>query len=173
MRKALTLAALTFFFAFASANLAHAQAYQNGRNYLNAGIGLGTYGGGGLGLNASFEHGFTDQISAGGIVGYSRYNYGILDYRWNFLLFGVRGSYHLTELLNINNDKLDLYAGLGLGYRSATYSGPNGTYVGNLGSGVFFLGHIGSRYFFTENVGGFAEVGAGVSNLLLGVTFKF
>jgi hypothetical protein len=173
MKKILSLTALCVALLAFSTTKSAAQAYQNGRNYLNAGIGLGTYGGGGLGLNASFEHGFTDQISAGGIVAYSRYNFGVLDYRWNFLMFGARGSYHLTELLNINNDKLDLYAGLGLGYRAASYSGPGGSYVGTLGSGVFFMGHVGARYFFSENVGGFAEAGAGVSNLLLGVTFKF
>lgn len=173
MKKILSLAALGVVLLAFSITKSNAQAYQNGRNYLNAGIGLGTYGGGGLGLNASLEHGFTDQISAGGIVAYSRYNYGFSDWRWNFIMFGARGSYHLTELLKIDNDKLDLYAGLGLGYRTGSFTGPTGSYVGNLGSGVFFMGHVGARYFFSENVGGFAEAGAGVSNLLLGVTFKF
>jgi hypothetical protein len=43
-----------------------------GNNYLNAGIGLGTYGfsgTGGIPITASFEHGFTDKISAGVFFG--------------------------------------------------------------------------------------------------------
>ncbi|MCY7351246.1 MAG: hypothetical protein LH606_11355 [Cytophagaceae bacterium] len=175
MKKLLTFLALTVLVALASTGKTSAQAYENGRNYLNVGIGLGTYGGGGLGFGGSFEHGFTDAISAGAIVGYSSGNYGYIgsDYRFTFLNFGVRGSYHFAELLNIGNNKLDPYAGLGLGYRvyGDNFSGTG--YNRAYGSGIFFMGHVGARYFFSDNVGGYAELGAGFATLQLGITLKF
>jgi len=173
MKKILSLAALSIALLAASTTHSAAQAYQNGRNYLNAGLGLGTYYSGGLGLGASFEHGFTDQISAGGIIGYSGGNAGFYvgDYRFRVLTFGVRGSYHLTELLNINNDKLDLYAGAGLGYRSYSDNYVGTRYYNN--GGVVFLAHAGARYFLKENLGIFGELGYTFATLQAGVTFKF
>ena len=52
------------------------QAYQQGSNLINAGIGLGgTYWGSaysnGVSLVGSYEHGVTSNISVGGILGYS------------------------------------------------------------------------------------------------------
>lgn len=172
MKKLLTFIALTALVALASTGKTSAQAYEKGRNYLNAGIGLGTYGGNGLGLGASFEHGFTDAISGGGMVGYSSHKYGFgTDYRFTFFFVGARASYHFAELLNIGNDKLDPYAGLGLAYRG--YSDNIGTGFGaSYGSGVTLLAHVGARYMFSPNVGGFAELGAGLAVLQLGVTFK-
>jgi hypothetical protein len=172
MKKILTLSAL--FVLLLGASQSFAQAYKQGDNLLNVGIGLGTYYSGGLGLGASFEHGFTDAISAGGIIGYSGGNAGYAfagDYRFRVLTFGVRGSYHLTEVLNINNDKLDLYAGAGLGYRnySDNYTGSVRLYSG----GVVFLAHLGTRYYVNNNVAVFGELGYTFATLQLGASFKF
>jgi hypothetical protein len=137
------------------------QAYKQGDNLLNAGIGVAnTYG---TAFGASFEHGFTDNISAGGSVDFLKYSYlGFSGPTW--LYFAARGSYHAGELLKAG-DKLDPYIGAGLGYLSA------GDSVGF--GGLFFQGHLGARYFFSDNLGGFAEVGAGSAALKLGVTLKF
>ena len=43
-------------------------------------------------------------------------------YKRQVLTIGVRGSYHFNELLNLDNDKIDLYAGLGLGYRNISWN---------------------------------------------------
>ena len=48
-----------------------------------------------------------------------------------------------------------------------------GNYVSSYNSGINWSLFLGARYFFTENVGAFAELGYGISNLNLGVTFKF
>ena len=139
------------------------QAYKQGDNLLNVTIGVGN-GFGGLGFGGSFEHGFTDAISAGGSFDYlglgSSYGSGGLMY------IAARGSYHFGELLK-TGEKLDPYAGLGLGYLSWP-----GTGVGGL-SGVFFGGHVGARYWFAEKLGGVAEVGFGSAALKLGVALKF
>src|ERR1700753_938946 len=45
-----------------------------GQNFLDPGIGLGTYYKG-LPFGVAFEHGFTDKISAGVFANYSSYSY--------------------------------------------------------------------------------------------------
>lgn len=175
MKKVLILAALTALLAFAGTSKTFAQAYQNGSNHLNVGLGIGTYYSGGLGIGASFEHGFTDAISGGAILGYSSANdnFGVYDYGFRVLTIGVRASYHFTELLKINNDKLDLYGGAGLAYRNLSYKNDLIAGYNARGSSVFPVIHAGVRYFFAENIGVYGEVGYSFATLQGGVTFKF
>ena len=150
------------------------QAYKEGDKLLNATIGLNSAYSSGIPLGASFEVGVSKDISVGGSLDYTSFKYDALDYGWNFLYFGARGSYHVNELLKVKNDKLDLYGGLGLGYYTASFSGLGGTYAGAYSSSLYLTGFIGGRYYFAQNVGGVLELGGGgVSNVKLGVTFKF
>jgi hypothetical protein len=147
--------------------------FKQGDKFLNATIGLNSYYSNGLPLGASFEVGITDAISVGGQVDYASGNYGS-GLGFTALYFGARGAYHLNEVLKLNSDKLDLYAGLGLGYRSFSWKdGYNG--IGySYGNGIDFNYFIGGRYFFTDSIGGVLELGySGVSNARAGVTFKF
>lgn len=141
--------------------------------YLNVGIGLGAYYGGGLPLGVSFEVDTKNNISVGGSVDYFRYNPG--GYGYTFLYAGGRASYHLGELLDVSTNKFDPYVGATLGLRYAGYHNSYGydNYVSPYNSGLFLGIHLGSRYMFSEKVGGFAEVGYGVSALRLGVAAKF
>lgn len=166
----LTVAA---FCLFAHSNL-HAQ-YKKGDNLVNAGIGLGIYSLGGLPIGASYEYGITEDISVGGFFDYASWknNYSVYSYSWRATYFGLRGSYHFNELLKMDNDKVDVYAGLGLGYYVVS-SGDNlvSGYSG-YGNSLFYHLHIGGRYYFANNIGGFAEVGYGVSALKVGLTLRF
>jgi hypothetical protein len=149
-----------------------------GRNkYLNVGVGLAAYYGGGLPLGASFEVDLKDNISIGGSVDYMRYGYNSGGYKWNytFVYAGARASYHLAEVLNLADKKFDPYAGATLGLRYAGYSDNYGydNYVSPYNSGLYLGIHVGARYLFSEKLGGFAEVGYGVSALRLGLTAKF
>lgn len=147
------------------------------QKYLNIGVGLAAYYGGGLPLGASFEVDVKNNISVGGSLDYLRYgrNYG--GYKWNhtFVYAGARASYHLGELLSVESKKFDPYVGATLGLRYAGYSDNSGydNYVSPYNSGLFMGVHLGSRYLFSEKIGGFAEVGYGVSALRLGLTTKF
>jgi hypothetical protein len=161
----LTIAA---FCLFAHSNL-HAQ-YKKGDNLLNAGIGLGVFSYGGLPIGASYEHGITEDISVGGFFDYLSWKNV---YTWRFLYFGVRGSYHFNELLKLDNDKVDLYAGLGLGYYTVTTSDNLVSGYNGYANSLFYNVHLGGRYYFANNIAGFAELGYGVSALRLGLTFKF
>lgn len=159
------------------------QAYQKGQKLLNANVGIGAYkvnvlgsllaeklkgAHSTIGFGASFEVGITDQISAGGLFGYSR----DADLEMNFLHVGARASYHLAEQLKINNDKLDLYAGAGLGYRIMSGTGYTSEDYEGLNK-IFIPVHVGGRYYFNNNLAGFAELGTGFAILQTGITVKF
>jgi hypothetical protein len=148
-----------------------------GMNFLNAGIGLGTYGmsgTGGLPINASFEHGFTKNISAGGGISYVQKKYGSY-WKYSYLVIGARGSYHLNEALKISKDNLDVYAGAGLLYRHYKFKYTEDHFEidpDNSGGDVVIELHAGARYYFKDKIGAFAELGYGISPLQLGVTVK-
>lgn len=149
-----------------------------GTNFVNLGIGVGTFGfsgTGGLPITASFEHGFTNEISGGGFASFIKRNF-YDDYSFTYYVIGAKASYHLNQVLNVENPKLDVYGGASLFYRGykASYKDfdPEYDYAtggGNIGIGI----HAGGRYMFNNNFGGFAELGYGISPLQLGVTFKF
>lgn len=145
------------------------------QKYLNAGVGLAAYYGGGLPLGVSLEVDYKNNISIGGSIDYFRYGYNSGGYKWNytFVYAGARGSYHLGEVLNANSSKFDPYMGATLGFRYAGYQNNYGyDYSSPYNSGLFLGIHLGSRYMFSPKVGAFAEVGYGVSALRLGVTAK-
>lgn len=176
MKKLSVLAAALF---LSMVVFAQNGAYSKGDKLLNVGVGLNSYYSGGLPLGASFEVGVTDDISVGANVDYLSHKYGGYGYSWKFtaLYIGSRGSYHFNNLLNIENEKIDVYGGATIGYRSFKWkdsdfegSGLKNSY----GSGVFFGVFAGGKYYFTDNIGGFAELGAiGSTNVRLGVAFKF
>lgn len=149
------------------------QGFKQGDKFLNATVGLNSYYSTGLPLGASFEVGITDAISVGGQADYASGNYGS-GLGFTAFYIGARGAYHLGEVLKINSDKVDLYGGLGLGYRSFSWKdGYNG--IGySYGNGLDFNYFIGGRYFFSDNIGAVLELGySGVSNARAGLTFKF
>ena len=166
----LTIAA---FCLFAHTNL-QAQ-YKKGDNLLNAGIGLGVFTYGGIPLGASFEHGITEDISVGAFFDYLNFKNSFLgsSYSWRFMYIGARGSYHLNEILKLDNDKIDTYIGAGLGFRLVSTSDKLVAGYGGYGNGLAYQVHAGGRYYFSNNLAGFAEVGYGISALRVGLSLKF
>lgn len=151
-------------------------AYNEGDHLLNVGIGLGYSGyySSALPIGASYEYGITSEISIGAQLDFasasyysSYYYYNRYNYRYTATYFGVRGSYHLNRLLDLNSNKLDLYVGLGLGYRN--YSNYYDYY-----SPVRLNGFVGGRLSFSDSFGGFVELGyTGLSYSKIGLSFKF
>jgi hypothetical protein len=144
--------------------------------YLNAGIGLATYYGGGLPLGVSVEVEAKNNFSIGGSIDYYHYNYGYYSSGYNFVYVGARASYHLGEALNVQNNSFDPYVGASLGFRYAgggSYSYSYYDYGSSYNSGLFIGLHLGARFMFAPKVGAFAEVGYGVSAVKLGITAKF
>lgn len=157
-----------------SATFASAQArYEKGDKLLNLGIGLGYYyGGGGIPLIASLEFAVNEVITIGPYFGYTSRGYSG-GWRYTFIDFGVRGSYHFSELFQIDNEQVDIYGGANLGYAISSYSydgfgGDNDLYPSRVQFGL----HAGARYFFSNSVAGYGELGFGLAPLALGFTFK-
>lgn len=150
-----------------------------GKKFLNAGVGLGTFGlsgTGGLPITASFEQGVTDEISAGVFGGMVRTNFSSF-YKYRYYIIGARGSYHFNELLKVANPKLDVYGGASLFYRGYSlkyeYHDDENNKVKTSGGTIGLALYAAARYLFTEKVGGYAELGYGISPLQLGVSLKF
>lgn len=150
-------------------------AYKKGDLMLNVGIGVNSYYDGGIPIGASFEKGITDDISIGANVDYLSYKYTD-EYKFTAIYFGVRGSYHFNELLEIESNKIDLYGGATLGYRSFSFSDTyyGGSISDSYGSGIYAGAYVGGKYYFGAKTGAFVELGAiGSTNARVGVAFKF
>ncbi|HEX9901235.1 MAG TPA: hypothetical protein VGB72_00075 [Acidobacteriota bacterium] len=98
-----------------------------------------------FGLNV--EYGITPNIGVGGTV---------MVWLWSdewisqsIIALSAEGAYHFTQL---NVDKLDLYAGAGLGYSIYSYDLKDGIGVETGASGLDLGIILGGRYFFTEKI---------------------
>ncbi|GAB2824856.1 hypothetical protein [Ferruginibacter profundus] len=155
------------------------KAFSKGDKLVNAGLGLNSYYSNGFPAGVSLEVGVSDLVSVGGNVDYlaANYNYSPgYKYKYTALYFGARASYHFNEILQLNNEKVDLYGGVTLGFRNFSFRDDfsnNG--LGNeYSSGLFLGGYLGGRYYFGKSIGAFAELGAiGATNARVGITCKF
>ncbi|MEO7177154.1 MAG: hypothetical protein ABI002_15315 [Saprospiraceae bacterium] len=159
---------------------ANAQNFDGHNIDLGVGIGLGSpyaYGTSVIPpIFAQIDFGIADKISVGGMVGYSTSKYGYTSYNWrySYILIGARGNYHWGKHLPKLPEKLDLYAGLNLGYYivNVNYDGFGGTIDDGVNNSIFLGGQVGGRWFFKPNMAAFAEVGAGIAYLKIGIDFR-
>lgn len=155
-----------------TASLAQTGSYSKKDKLLNLGIGVNSSYDGGIPIGLSYEQGITDNISAGVNADYLSNEY--LSLKFTAIYFGLRASYHVNELLKIKNDKIDLYGGPTLGYRSFSWK-DNGEDLGDsYGSGLFLGAYIGGKYYIANNIAVFTELGSiGSTNARIGVALKF
>lgn len=188
-----------------SGAVASAQSFDVGSNAFNVGIGLGGYRYSyytGTGtyrssptLGFSYERGVTEigpgVLGIGGLIAFKtvkhEYSYSYwwgdsyqIDELWTNTTIGVRGSWHWNEWHG--NDKLDLYAGVMLGYNIGSYKNnstitedgvtrPYNNYRSSVSSSFATYGaYAGCRYLFTEKFGVYGELGYGIAYLNAGVT---
>jgi len=118
--------------------------FNKGEKYLTPQIGLNSYA---TPFGANFEYAITENIGVGGTVMISLWNdWG---YKNSLIMPSVEGAYHFTKL---DVEKLDLYAGLGLGY--AIF---NSDYV-SWSSGLDLSPFIAARYWFSGKLGASLKV---------------
>ncbi len=192
----LVMTALALLFSVQTSAQESEEAGQYERPYsqlIQGGFSFGYYGYGYVGsrtgftlpVSASYETFVADDISAGGFLGYSSYRYqgySNYEYKWSFLNFGVRGSYHYIPLLNeltdaeIDQSKWDFYISLMLIFERRSYSSSDDYYEDyyqddfnmNLGSVAGF------RYKFSDFLSLYFEGGRGSFGYgNLGVTLMF
>ncbi len=183
MRKQFTIVAIVLF----SFSVLQAQEsmFNLGDKVINLGIGFGStlysgsfYSRGVPPVTISYEQAIKDEvlekgvIGVGGWLGYTSYKYDYQGwgYKYSNIIIGALGAFHYPLL-----DKLDTYAGIGLGYNiaSADEFGVNtGWDYSSTSGGVVFAGMIGARYYFGEKFAAFLQAGYGISYLTFGVSIK-
>jgi hypothetical protein len=123
-------------------------------------------------FNVIYDRGVAEvgpgTIGVGGILGYKTTAFSPGNTRFNTVVIGVRGTYHLNIIKKPNN-KFDPYAGLVLGIRSYSYGGDWGGWRPGGGSELFTGVFAGCRYKFSSKFGAFAELGYDISVFRLGV----
>jgi hypothetical protein len=160
-------------------------AYNKGDQVVSLGLGIGgfagAYGSTGIAFSGGYENAIHENISLGGIVGYSSSTediYGSWGWKYTYILIGARGAYHFDVLHNSN---IDTYAGVMLGYNivssSETGTNPYAGYPGYTVSSasasyILFGAFIGGRYYFNPNLAAQVELGYGVGFLNVGIAYK-
>jgi len=177
-------------------------AFGQGSNALNVGVGLGgdyTYYGNGYSStpnlvisydNGTFGNVGPGTISLGGLLAYKGISYSytnfnsgyIYNQNWHYYIIGFRSAYHWNFT---TNDRFDPYIGLMLAYYNVGYTSnstdpyynhpgdPYYSYYSNTyGSYMAFSLYLGARYYLSNRVGIWLELGYGYSNAAIGVCFK-
>jgi hypothetical protein len=156
-------------------------AYKQGDNVVSAMFGLGSsisYGSAKTDvppLSVAFDYGFNENISLGGIVGYTASSesgsipfFGSYEFKYSDFIIGARGAYHYDLL---HNEMIDTYGGLVLGYDVASASATGFGTAASAG-GLVIGGFIGGRYYFTPNLGAQLELGYGIAYFNIGIAYK-
>ncbi len=134
-----------------------------------------------------YEYAITDKVGIGLNIGFTNasiawsdsslnlsgnienFNYS---YKYSKLTITPRFNYHLGD-----NEKIDPYIGLGIGFKKASYkfttSDPFFNGISFSGLPVSFEATFGIRGWFTDQIGAFAEIGAGHGFFQLGAVGKF
>lgn len=131
-------------------------------------------------ISGFLEYGVMQKLGVGLGIGYapSVYKFGsVYEINYSNLIVNLRIAFHF-----INRDKLDIYAGGGIGYnissatvkdlsgRTASYADPTaGKTFGGIAPCIF----IGGRYYLSNQIALFGEAGYSISFATLGITFRF
>jgi hypothetical protein len=169
MRKFLT--AIFALLILSGAALAGTNEFSKGSLFITPQLGINSWA---VPFGASVEYAITPNIGVGGTV--MAWFWGDSWYSYSMIYPSVEGAYHFTQL---EMDKVDLYAGAGLGFGIFSYSAKEAGFTGTLGSSGLVLGIIlGGRYYFTEKIaaslrfnGSFLS-GWGGFGATVGVTFR-
>jgi hypothetical protein len=157
-------------------------AYKKGDQVVNLGIGLGgfagAYGTGGIAITGGYEYGVNENISLGGVIGYSSSSDDYFDgtAKYTYFLIGARGAYHYDLFHNPN---IDTYGGILLGYNivssSWTWNDGYSGYGYSFSASSSYLEYglfVGGRYYFDPHWAVQAELGYGLGILNIGVAYK-
>ena len=123
-------------------------------------------------LVGGFDFAFHKYMTLGGLVGYSRNDYGsgYSDYSISYITVLARGTFHPLMWLSKLKIPLDPYGVASIGYNKAIPSWTTSASYSNLILGP----SVGARYWFTPGIAVWAEsgIGAGLGLLSTGIAFK-
>ncbi|MEZ5013138.1 MAG: outer membrane beta-barrel protein [Chitinophagales bacterium] len=201
--KKITLLLVSLSVGLLTVHTAKAQAFEEGNSYISVGYGfpnlLGSifkayeeyndYHASSTGpIYGKYEYAINDHIGVGALVNYSStkvtYQYDSFDDNGDPAVYGYEVKWSSFSILGRVNwhfgesDKFDPYFGVGMGYRSSSYTvTSDDPYLDNweIGTLIPFGMEItvGGRYFFTDAIGVYAELGFAKSPFQVGLTAKF
>jgi len=132
-------------------------------------VGLGNIEGANVALGGRYENVFKNLPDLGnGMLGFmvSADVYSFEKVR--YIPIGATMNYHFR--IDPSN-KVDLFLGAGLGFRSVSCSNFANNDCGN-NSALYVIGRAGGRYFLQPNLALYGDLGAGASTVNIGLTFK-
>ncbi len=204
MKKTVILLVCFLVAIFVEERTSCAQAYQKEKSVVSLGYGFGTFVGSlanaienndaykysSFGpIYGKYEYGIAENIGIGLNLAYVRhtfeYNYNDYDINGNPAVYQQKDEFtSFSGLLRINwhfgdNNKVDPYYGIGMGYRtghwSHTSTDPYGTYSADF-STFFPLGFettFGVRVLLSDNFGAYLEAGLAKSVIQVGLCGKY
>jgi opacity protein-like surface antigen len=139
-------------------------------------IGVGLFS---IGANVSAEYGIMDDLGVGLYASYERptIGFGAFNYGYSDFQIGPRATYHLNNVLNMKDDKFDLYVSGGILLRSYGYSDEYWNAYGSSFKTRYttatLLARVGANMNISNNLSAFADLGSGGSWIQAGISFKF
>jgi len=127
-----------------------------------------------FGLNV--EYGLTPNIGVGATGTF--WAWGSTYWNETVISLNAEAAYHFTQL---KFEKIDLYAGAGLGYSVYSWKWKSGFGAGLIGStsgsGIHLTTFVGGRYYFTPKIAASLRLSGGIGNwagvgAAVGVTFS-
>lgn len=173
MKKVLlsSLLALAAIFCVHTSSLAQ---FSKGDKQIKLGVGIFSIGG-----NASLEYGIMDDLGVGLYASYERptIGFGAFNYGYSDFQVGPKATYHLNNVLNMKDDKFDLYVSGGILLRSYGYSDDYWNAFGysykTRYTTATLLARVGANMNLSKNLYAFADLGSGGSWVQAGISFKF
>jgi len=154
---------------------AEARSVDNGDMLVGLRVPVGGVAGASFGIGAGLEKMITPKVGITGAAYYAGYSeslagvgMGSIEYSYTNILLTAGGSYHFYT-----TDKLDLSAGVSLGYNVASVSVSGGGSASGVSAGGFiWSGMAQGRYFFTPKISGYLGLGYGLGYATIGLDFK-
>lgn len=148
--------------------------FSKGDKQVKLGVGIFSLGG-----NVSAQFGIMDDLGVGLYASYERSSLGYLtaNYSYSDFQVGPRADYHLNRILNMKDDKFDLYVSGGVLLRSWGYPDAYWNAYGLGGrtryTSVNLLARLGANMNISDKLAAFADLGSGGSWVQGGISFKF
>ncbi|MEX1257872.1 MAG: OmpW family outer membrane protein [Gemmatimonadota bacterium] len=153
-----------------------AQGFAVGYTDIGPTIGIGGIGDASLAFGGRFEWAWTDLPELGnGVLGIQA---GLEYYSWDdnfplgdasvsYIPVGVTANYHF----NLDNDQIDPFLGLGLGYAIINCDNEGFAYDCS-DSELYFIGRAGLRYFVNDSWAIYGDIGEGAATLNVGAMYR-
>lgn len=147
--------------------------FGKGRIFVTPQLGINTWA---IPFGLNVEYGLTPNIGVGATGTF--WSWGSTYWNETVISLNAEAAYHFTQL---TFEKIDLYAGAGLGYSVYSWKWKSGFGTGLVGStggsGIHLTTFVGGRYYFTPKIAASLRLSGGFGNwagvgAAVGITFS-